>query len=721
MLSCPAGRISPLLALALVLAGLVVPSASAYPRPAMTELVSVATDGSSADADASNPSMSADGRYLALASGATNLVEGSLGNLFDVYVRDRLTDETELVSIGNDGEPREGWSLEPDISGDGRYVAFTTTVAFDGRDKNQTWDVYVRDRDGGTTTLATLSSTGKPIDWGASDPEISDDGRIVSFASGFPEVVTNDTNSTFDVFARDLVAGTTELLSIGTNGTQLPTETYWHEMSADGRYVTLDNIAPVPETDGLAANWQVFVRDRVAGTTELVSIADDGTRGNATSYESNISADGMVVSFASYASNLVPGSANVGSPEVYVRDRVRRTTERVCVAHDGSDPDGSCFTSALSPDGRYVAFDSQATNLVPGDTNGESDLFLYDRLAGTMERVSVASDGTQATGHAYAGGPGISRGGEVVSFVTDADALELGDTDGNIDVFVRLRGPEVGVSGLAASADDAIVTVSGRATFSAVFTSEASDPANDGSSIGNVAASDVGAELTGASVAYRPESEDLLVRWRLAGLPGAHLPPGLPEFGIFGPGLAPGVAGSPAVVYGLELSITGTPFEIRGSRASATTVLPGAHAFALYRCDRNPCEQVARLVGEVGQTGTSASAVVPLSALGAQPGGKLEGLRALSGIGEVATGIASGMDQATLPDASLPVTKVTLALIPAGEPPAEEAFTDVAVSAGRFTATRSHQGFPPGSYEAWVRGCLGDSCGIARASIVVPG
>jgi Tol biopolymer transport system component len=345
--------------------GVGVPAAAADPRPGATQLVSVATDGSSADADATSPSMSSDGRFVAFSSGARNLVEGSPGNLYDVYVRDRLLGTTELVSVGNDGEPREGWSLEPDVSGDGRYVAFTTSAAFDDRDTNRNWDVYVRDRHAGTTTLASLSANAQPIDWGAGDPEISDDGRIVTFSSGYTDVVPGDTNSTFDVFARDMIAGTTELVSIGTDGSQLPTETYWHEMSADGRFVTLDNFAPVEETDGVVATWQIFVRDRLTGKTHLVSKADDGTAGNATSYDSNISANGQVVSFVSYASNLAPGNMNVPHPEVYVHDRATDTTERACVGHDGADPNGACFTNALSPEGRYVAFDSAASNLIP--------------------------------------------------------------------------------------------------------------------------------------------------------------------------------------------------------------------------------------------------------------------------------------------------------------------------------------------------------------------
>jgi hypothetical protein len=342
-------------------------------------------------------------------------------------------------------------------------------------------------------------------------------------------------------------------------------------------------------------------------------------------------------------------------------------------------------------------------------------------LAGTTERVSVTSNGDEVSGHSFAGVPGVSRGGEVVSFVTDAADLDAADSEPDSDVYVRERGPEIGVSGLVTKGDASGVTVSGRATFSGISISEASDPGGDGASIGPVPAAEIGGELTGAAMTYRPESQDVLVRWRLAGLPSAHVPPGAPEVGVVGAGLAPGVAGAPGLVYELEVSVAGVAFEVRGSRVSATAGAPLPHAFALFRCTAASCERVARLNGEIGQTGTSASAVIPLSALDAGPTSTLEAPRAVAGIGELATGIIREIDQAALPQASLPQSTVTSALTPAGGQPGEEAFVETHPVGGRFSATHAPPDLQPGSYAIWVRACLGAVCSTASVPVVVPG
>ena len=229
-------------------------------------------------------------------------------------------------------------------------------------------------------------------------PAISADGRYVAFESGSSNLVAGDTNGFEDVFVRDLQSGTTQRVSVATGGTQGNGFSSEPAISADGRYVTFSSAASnlVPgDTNGAP---DVFVRDRRSGTTQRVSVAAAGTQGNGDSGSSAIGADGRYVAFVSRASNLVPGDTN-GTSDVFVRDLQLGTTQRVSVATDGTQADGASFNVAISADGRYVAFDSYASNLAPGDTNQAGDVFVRDLQSGTTQRVSVATDGSQGNGY----------------------------------------------------------------------------------------------------------------------------------------------------------------------------------------------------------------------------------------------------------------------------------------------------------------------------------
>ena len=178
------------------------------------------------------------------------------------------------------------------------------------------------------------------------------------------------------------------------------------------------------------------MRDLRSGTTRRVSVAGDGTQANDPSYSSAISADGRYVAFQSDASNLVPGDTNQAR-DVFVRDLRSGTTRRVSVATGGTQANDPSYSPAISADGRYVAFESNASNLVTGDTNHSFDVFVRDFRSGTTQRVSVASDGTQANGDSY--GQAISADGRYVTFDSDASNLVPGDTNHRTDVFVHDR------------------------------------------------------------------------------------------------------------------------------------------------------------------------------------------------------------------------------------------------------------------------------------------
>jgi Tol biopolymer transport system component len=436
----------------LVLASCFSLALSAALSPALagvTERVSVSTGGEQGNGQSIHPAVSADGRYVAFGSYASNLVPGGTNGYADVFARDRLAGTTELVSVSSSGGQGDYGSggMAPSISADGRYVAFVSEASnLVPGDTNAHQDIFVRDRLAGATMRVSVSSSGEQGDNDSRFASISGDGRYVAFHSYASNLVPGDTNGTWDVFVRDRVLGVTERVSVSTGGEQTNGQSYYPSISGDGRYVAFQSDASnlVPgDTNGC---FDVFVRDRLSGTTERVSVSSAEEQGNWHSQLPCISADGRYVAFHSSATNLVPGDTNVSPygdplPDVFVRDRAAGLTELVSVSTGGQQGNGGSGYPGLSvsADGRYVAFDSEATNLVPGDTNGTWDIFVRDRLLGTTERVSVSTGGEQ--GNDYSGGyaVSISADGRYVAFASYASNLVPGDTNGTWDVFVRDR------------------------------------------------------------------------------------------------------------------------------------------------------------------------------------------------------------------------------------------------------------------------------------------
>ena len=341
--------------------------------------------------------VSPSGRFVAFESRATNLVPGDTNGVSDVFVHDMLTGKTERESVGSTGAQGNRNSQYPSISADDRYVAFTsdsTNLVSD--DTNGSLDVFVHDRQTGETERVSISSTGVQGDGDSYVPAISADGRFVAFESIAGNLVPGDTNNTWDVFVRDLQAGTTERVSVGSGGTEGDSFSWSASISADGRFVAFTSRADNLVSGDTNGSSDVFLRDRLLGTTERVSLASDGAEGNGHSGGGPVSDDGRYVAFTSFATNLVPGD-RWPFPRIYVRDRVASTTERVTTGLGGSQPDGFSSSFAMSADGRYVAFESDATNLVPGDTNGASDIFLYDRSAtGFTSLCAPGAEGVHA-------------------------------------------------------------------------------------------------------------------------------------------------------------------------------------------------------------------------------------------------------------------------------------------------------------------------------------
>jgi Tol biopolymer transport system component len=405
-----------------------------------TERVSLGAAGQ-ADSASFNPSLSADGRLVAFASDATNLVAGDTNGVRDIFVRDGQTAATELVSLGGLGPPANGGNFFPAISADGRYVAFQSVATnLVGGDNNGASDVFVRDRQTGLNERVSVRAVAVDGNADSALPAISSDGRYVSFVSLASNLVLGDANGTADVFVRDRVTGATERVSVGTGGTEANGASTKSAISADGRFVAFASDATNVVAGDTNANQDVFVRDRQTGTTERVSVAGGGDEGDGGSGGPSISSDGNLVAFTSGASNLVDGDDN-GDGDVFVRDRAGGDTERVSVDSAGEEVNGASSAAAISGDGTSVVFESNSKKLVVSDTNGRTDVFVRDRVARTTERVSLSDGDAQVK--AKSQGAAIGSDGRFIAFESFAAKLVSGDTNGNADVFVRDRPPPV--------------------------------------------------------------------------------------------------------------------------------------------------------------------------------------------------------------------------------------------------------------------------------------
>jgi hypothetical protein len=229
-------------------------------------------------------------------------------------------------------------------------------------------------------------------------------------------------------------------VSVATGGAQGNGNSELSSISADGRYVAFNSEASNLVGGDTNGFLDTFVRDRQSGTTARVSVSSGGAEGNGESgpYTGlSISADGRYVAFWSYATNLVGGDTN-GVSDIFVHDCQSSVTERMSVDSAGAQGNDYSGTPTISADGRYVAFGSIATNLVGGDTNYAYDVFVHDRQSGTTERVSVATGGAESSGGAT---PRAPPAAVTLAFWSYSDDLVDGDTNGFSDIFVRDRGP----------------------------------------------------------------------------------------------------------------------------------------------------------------------------------------------------------------------------------------------------------------------------------------
>ncbi len=401
-----------------------------------SSIVSIASDGGQGNEHSDISAISANGRYVAFTSYASNLVPGDTNAVQDIFVHDRQTGATTRVSVASNGDQANATSTSPAISTDGRFVAFTSYATNLASGTSGMGDIFVNDRFTGVTEFVSVASGDLLGNKGSDHLSISADGRYVAFALFFK--ITSPIDPTWGdwhntIFVRDRLTQQTKRVTPLLEWKPGGTNSWTPNISADGHFVTfMSEIIDLVPGDTKSKN-DIFEYDMLTGNTTRISVSSKGAEANDHSYTPTISADGRFVAYLSGASNLVAGDTN-GIPDIFVHDRVTGETQRVSVAVDGAQPDNESDFPSISGDGRYVAFQSKASNLVPGDTNNWTDVFLSDLQSGDFRLISFTFDGAQANW--ISDYPSVSQDGSFVAFRSLAKNLVPQDTNGKRDVFV---------------------------------------------------------------------------------------------------------------------------------------------------------------------------------------------------------------------------------------------------------------------------------------------
>ncbi|OLE97519.1 MAG: hypothetical protein AUG75_07280, partial [Cyanobacteria bacterium 13_1_20CM_4_61_6] len=378
--------------------------------------------------------ISADGRFVLFLSSANNLVTNDAsGPFIDVFLRNRTNGTTTLASVNLTGTGGgNGNSIFPSASADGRYVAFESEANnLVLNDNNNVSDVFVRDLLTGTTALVSVNSAGSGGNGASTSPVISADGRYVAFVSAASDLVGNDTNGVSDVFVRDLRTGTTALVSVSAGGaTSGNGSSDSPAMTPDGRWIAFASKATnlVP---GVTNNQgEIYARDLSSGTTIWVStntlsimLGVNSQNHPITSYNPAISEDGKYVAFKSIgaAQLILRHNLQTGATDLATTNAIGNTVG----FDDSSGPD-------MTPDGRFIAYSAQTA---PGPLP-YSAIYLWDAQTGTNILIS-ANLGGQVSSNAFSDTPALSADGKYVAFASDAPDLVTNAVDGSYQVYVR--------------------------------------------------------------------------------------------------------------------------------------------------------------------------------------------------------------------------------------------------------------------------------------------
>jgi len=369
--------------------------------------VSLNADGREGDQDSLEPSISADGRFIAFTSTATNLTGNKCDNGFNqIYVRDRTTGTTSCVSVNSNGQEGNQQSRASSISADGTLIAFDSAATNLAGNKcdNGFNHVFVHDVTAGKTTCISLRTNGEEGNGDSFDPSISADGRVVVFQSTATNLATRCSNGNSHIYMHDLATGETSCVSINNEEKQSNGNSALARVSGDGRFVVFQSDATDLTNRCSNGFSHIFVRDTVDERISCASIDNHGNQGNNDSEQASLSADGRFVAFVSVANNLSGNRCLTGNGQVFVRDRADEKTKCASVGPKNVEGNSDSSSPAISANGALVTFESDATNLVKKDTNGLGDIF-----------ANTNSNSTSKSGN---------------SFTIIFDLLQLGDITG---------------------------------------------------------------------------------------------------------------------------------------------------------------------------------------------------------------------------------------------------------------------------------------------------
>jgi Tol biopolymer transport system component len=383
-----------------------------------------------------HPAVSPNGAFVTFSTQATNFIPSDTnGTVLDLLLFNRSDRSLELISVNTSGGVANGSSFQSALSFDGQFVAFDSTASdIVLGDSNGAADIFVRGRALGTTSRVSLAFGGGEANGASTSPALSSDGHYVVFQSDASNLVDSDNNSASDIFLRDLTTNLTELISTGATG-QGNGPSFVPAVSADGRFVTFYSLASnfvAGDTPGTA---DVFLRDRLLGTTQLISASAASVRGNNFSWNPSLSADGHYVAFESAASNLVAGDTN-SSNDIFLFDRLTGGLTLISHALGGGPADGGSTAPKISADGTAVVFYSAASNLTAGG-NTDNDLFLYLVATGAVSQVNLTPAGTDPDFPIFAAtAPTLSADGATIAFSSQASDLVSADSNNVVDIFV---------------------------------------------------------------------------------------------------------------------------------------------------------------------------------------------------------------------------------------------------------------------------------------------
>lgn len=401
-----------------------------------SKVISVSLNGDKTGDAGSYPSaISPSGRYVVFDCFANDVTEVGSGGLEQIVLHDRSTHTSELISAGPVGEPGDANSHDGQVSSDGQLVVFSTLATNLYPPSSSYGQIVLRNRQTGGVELVSVSTSGESADKEAYNPSISGNGRFVVFDSLADNLVPGDTNHVNDVFLRDRQLGTTVRIGLKTSGKQTTSSSGDAAISPNGRFIVYLADGINNATGDTTPRQDVILFDRQKNTREVVSLSSTGASTNDHCYHGTVSDDGRYIAFYTYASNLVPGDTN-RTGDVFVRDRVAGTTTRVSVKSDGSQLDGLSFASAISGNGRYVCFTSYA-RASANDTSNQLDCFVHDMVTGTTELLNVNTAGVQANGSATSSI--LNRDGRFAVITSGGTNFGLPDDNGAGDVILRDR------------------------------------------------------------------------------------------------------------------------------------------------------------------------------------------------------------------------------------------------------------------------------------------